>query len=72
MKLLVIYIFRMHNKFFKLCFSVERVKEENLHIVCIPTSFQARQLILNNHLILGDLETYPKVIKNFLSMLFIK
>ncbi|KAK1122844.1 hypothetical protein K0M31_009287 [Melipona bicolor] len=40
---------------------VERVKEENLNVVCIPTSFQARQLILNNHLILGDLETYPKL-----------
>ncbi|CAK9807862.1 Ribose-5-phosphate isomerase [Anthophora quadrimaculata] len=40
---------------------VERVKEENLNIVCVPTSFQARQLILNNHLTLGDLETYPKL-----------
>ncbi|XP_076630735.1 ribose-5-phosphate isomerase [Colletes latitarsis] len=40
---------------------VERVKEENLNIICIPTSFQARQLILNNHLTLGDLETYPKL-----------
>lgn len=40
---------------------VERVKEERLNIVCIPTSFQARQLILNNHLTLGDLETYPKL-----------
>ncbi|CAK9795103.1 Ribose-5-phosphate isomerase [Anthophora plagiata] len=40
---------------------VERVKKENLNIVCVPTSFQARQLILNNHLTLGDLETYPKL-----------
>ncbi|XP_034179829.2 ribose-5-phosphate isomerase isoform X1 [Osmia lignaria lignaria] len=40
---------------------VERIKEENLNIVCIPTSFQARQLILNNQLTLGDLETYPKL-----------
>ncbi|KZC10532.1 Ribose-5-phosphate isomerase [Dufourea novaeangliae] len=40
---------------------VERVKEENLNVICIPTSFQARQLILNNHLTLGDLETYPKL-----------
>lgn len=40
----------------------ERVKEEGLNVVCIPTSFQARQLILDNHLTLGDLETYPKVI----------
>ncbi|XP_006620324.1 ribose-5-phosphate isomerase [Apis dorsata] len=40
---------------------VERVKEENLNVICVPTSFQARQLILNNHLTLGDLETYPKL-----------
>ncbi|XP_034179830.1 ribose-5-phosphate isomerase isoform X2 [Osmia lignaria lignaria] len=40
---------------------LERIKEENLNIVCIPTSFQARQLILNNQLTLGDLETYPKL-----------
>lgn len=40
---------------------VERVKEENLNVICVPTSFQARQLILNNHLKLGDLETYPKL-----------
>lgn len=26
----------------------ERVKSENLNIVCIPTSFQAKQLILSN------------------------
>ncbi|XP_070171091.1 ribose-5-phosphate isomerase [Polyergus mexicanus] len=39
----------------------ERVKEEGLNIVCVPTSFQARQLILDNHLTLGDLETYPKL-----------
>ncbi|XP_012283374.1 ribose-5-phosphate isomerase [Orussus abietinus] len=37
----------------------ERVKEENLNVVCIPTSFQARQLIVNHHLTLGDLETSP-------------
>ncbi|KOC62635.1 Ribose-5-phosphate isomerase [Habropoda laboriosa] len=40
---------------------VERMKEENLNVVCVPTSFQARQLILNNHLTLGDLETHPKL-----------
>lgn len=38
---------------------VERVKTEKLNIVCIPTSFQAKQLILQNHLTLGELETYP-------------
>lgn len=39
----------------------ERVKEEGLNVVCVPTSFQARQLILDNHLTLGDLETHPKL-----------
>ncbi|KAH0949068.1 hypothetical protein HN011_004702 [Eciton burchellii] len=39
----------------------ERVKEERLNVICIPTSFQARQLILKNHLTLGDLEVYPKL-----------
>lgn len=39
----------------------ERVREENLSLVCIPTSFQARQLILNHQLVLGDLETHPKI-----------
>ncbi|XP_072746359.1 ribose-5-phosphate isomerase [Anoplolepis gracilipes] len=39
----------------------ERVKEEGLNVICIPTSFQARQLILNNHLTLGELETNPKL-----------
>ncbi|XP_001608093.2 ribose-5-phosphate isomerase [Nasonia vitripennis] len=39
----------------------ERVKEEKLNVVCVPTSFQARQLIINNHLSLGDLETHPQL-----------
>ncbi|XP_012543725.1 ribose-5-phosphate isomerase isoform X2 [Monomorium pharaonis] len=39
----------------------ERVKEEGLNVICIPTSFQARQLILDHHLTLGDLETYPQL-----------
>lgn len=51
---------------------MERIKEENLNIVCIPTSFQARQLILNNHLTLGDLETYPKVMNTILFVVFTK
>lgn len=37
----------------------ERVKAEGLKVVCVPTSFQARQLIISNGLILGDLETNP-------------
>ncbi|XP_076651545.1 ribose-5-phosphate isomerase isoform X2 [Halictus rubicundus] len=48
-------------KFFSYCECTERVKEENLNVICIPTSFQARQLTLNNCLTLGDLETYPKL-----------
>lgn len=49
----------------------ERVKEEGLNVVCVPTSFQARQLILDNHLTLGDLEIYPKVIlKCFFYLIF--
>ena len=39
----------------------ERVKAENLNVVCVPTSFQARQLIVENGLVLGDLETHPQV-----------
>ncbi|XP_033222053.1 ribose-5-phosphate isomerase isoform X2 [Belonocnema kinseyi] len=39
----------------------ERAREEKLNVVCIPTSFQARQLIINHGLFLGDLETHPKL-----------
>ncbi|XP_003222419.2 ribose-5-phosphate isomerase [Anolis carolinensis] len=39
----------------------ERVKQENLSIVCIPTSFQARQLILQNGLTLSDLDRHPEL-----------
>lgn len=42
-------------------FSAERVRTENINVICVPTSFQARQLIINNHLTLGDLDTHPKV-----------
>lgn len=37
----------------------ERVINENMKVFCIPTSFQARQLIINNGLVLCDLETHP-------------
>lgn len=46
----------------EILFPAERVKNEGLKIVCIPTSFQAHQLIIDNHLTLGDLEIYPEVI----------
>ncbi|XP_075419238.1 ribose-5-phosphate isomerase [Tenrec ecaudatus] len=39
----------------------ERVKEENLNLVCIPTSFQARQLILQYGLTLSDLDRHPEI-----------
>ncbi|XP_021153474.2 ribose-5-phosphate isomerase isoform X1 [Columba livia] len=39
----------------------ERVRQENLTIFCIPTSFQARQLILQNGLTLSDLDRHPEV-----------
>jgi ribose 5-phosphate isomerase A len=39
----------------------QRVREEGLKLVCIPTSFQSRQLILSNKLVLGDLESHPSI-----------
>jgi ribose 5-phosphate isomerase A len=39
----------------------ERLKKEGLDVICVPTSFQARQLILENGLRLGDLEQYPEL-----------
>ncbi|CAK8688836.1 unnamed protein product [Clavelina lepadiformis] len=39
----------------------ERKKSENLDIVCIPTSFQAQELIINNGLTLTDLDRYPSL-----------
>lgn len=41
----------------------ERVREANgdLQVVCVPTSFQARQLILQHGLQLSDLDRHPKL-----------
>lgn len=39
----------------------ERVKNENLDVICVPTSFQAKQLILQHKLQLGELESYPEL-----------
>lgn len=39
----------------------ERVKQEKLNISCIPTSFQAKQLIINNNLNLTELEINPEL-----------
>lgn len=39
----------------------ERVKAEGLTLRCVPTSFQARDLILSNNLPLCDLNAVPKL-----------
>ncbi|XP_012259041.2 ribose-5-phosphate isomerase isoform X1 [Athalia rosae] len=39
----------------------ERQKEENLKVVCIPSSYQTRHLIISNNLPVGDLEAHPKI-----------
>ena len=39
----------------------ERVIAENLQVKCVPTSFQAKQLITENNLFLSDLEQTPEV-----------
>nr|XP_057933656.1 ribose-5-phosphate isomerase [Doryrhamphus excisus] len=39
----------------------ERVRQEKLNIVCVPTSFQARQLILQHGLVLSDLDRHPEL-----------
>ena len=40
----------------------QRVKEEGLDIICVPSSFQAKQLIIEHGLQLGDLEMHPEVL----------
>ncbi|XP_014241285.1 ribose-5-phosphate isomerase [Cimex lectularius] len=40
---------------------VQKVKDEGIKVVCVPTSFQAHQLIVQNNLVLGSLETYPEL-----------
>lgn len=39
----------------------EMVHADDLDITCIPTSFQARQLIVDHGLKLGDLERNPEI-----------
>lgn len=39
----------------------ERVETEKLKVTCIPTSFQAKQLIIKHKLTLGELETHPVI-----------
>lgn len=40
---------------------IERVRSEGLEVICIPTSFQATQLIVEGGLSLGDLSRFPEV-----------
>jgi len=40
----------------------QKVKEEYLQVICVPSSFQAKQLIIEHKLPLGDLNMYPEVI----------
>ncbi len=40
---------------------VQRVREERLEVVCIPTSFQSTQLIVEGGLVLGDLGRFPVI-----------
>jgi ribose 5-phosphate isomerase A len=40
---------------------IERVNSEGLEVVCIPTSFQANQLIAGGGLPLGDLSRFPEI-----------
>jgi len=37
----------------------ERIRDEKLQIVCIPTSFQAREMIIEAGLTLSELDRYP-------------
>ena len=39
----------------------QRVREEGLEVICVPSSFQAKQLIIQHGLKLGDLEMHPQV-----------
>lgn len=39
----------------------ERVRNEQLNIVCVPTSFQAKQLLIQKGLNVSELELYPEL-----------
>uniref|UniRef100_A0A1L8E1V9 ribose-5-phosphate isomerase n=1 Tax=Nyssomyia neivai TaxID=330878 RepID=A0A1L8E1V9_9DIPT len=39
----------------------EKVSKENINVICIPTSFQARQLIIGHGLTLSELELHPEI-----------
>ncbi|EPQ20167.1 Ribose-5-phosphate isomerase [Myotis brandtii] len=39
----------------------ERMKQGNVNLVCVPTSFQVHQLILQSGLTLSDLDRHPEI-----------
>ena len=39
----------------------EEGRKSNLKVICIPSSFQAKQLIRENNLTLGTLDNHPDV-----------
>ncbi|CAH1400737.1 unnamed protein product [Nezara viridula] len=39
----------------------EKVKNEGLKVICVPTSFQAHQLVVSNNLQLGNLELHSEL-----------
>lgn len=43
------------------CQAAQDGKQCNLNVVCVPSSFQARQLIIENNLTLGSLDSHPEV-----------
>jgi ribose 5-phosphate isomerase A len=46
-------------------YAVERIaeltKKKGFNLICIPSSYQSHQLILDNDLILGSLDKYPEI-----------
>jgi ribose 5-phosphate isomerase A len=40
---------------------VERVRDEKLNLVCVPTSFQATNLIIDGGLVLSDCNREPRL-----------
>lgn len=42
-------------------YAVERLAERNLRVTCVPTSFQAKQLLAEKNLTIGDLDANPRL-----------
>lgn len=39
----------------------ERVQKEKLNVICVPTSFQSRLLLIKNKLTIGELDMHPQL-----------